>query len=129
MDLQIYGTPGQSRFDFMWDMLIRRAHAYIVLVAANRSTELHNARQILSFMNQRAKIPMIIGLTYTELPGSWNQDQIMSALGYTNGHDRPPVMKINPSDRSSVFEAVMVLMGHMLSQGVKPQHLTGATRF
>jgi signal recognition particle receptor subunit beta len=32
MALHLYGTPGQSRFDFMWDILIRKAHAYILLV-------------------------------------------------------------------------------------------------
>ena len=29
MALHIYGTPGQSRFDFMWDILISKAHAYV----------------------------------------------------------------------------------------------------
>jgi uncharacterized protein len=29
MAVHIYGTPGQSRFDFMWDILIRKANAYI----------------------------------------------------------------------------------------------------
>jgi uncharacterized protein len=116
LDLQVYGTPGQSRFDFMWDMLIRKAHAYIVLVPANRSTDFDDARKIVEFMNQRVQIPMIIGMTYTNLPGAWGQEQMMLALGYTNAYNRPPVVKVNPSDRTSVFEALMALMGHMLVQ-------------
>jgi uncharacterized protein len=126
IDLQIYGTPGQSRFDFIWDMLIRRANAYILLVAANRSGDLHRAKEILSFMNQRVQIPMIIGLTCTDLPGAWGQDHIMFALGYTNGHNRPPIVNVNPSDRTSVFEALMVLIAHMMVQRTMLQPGTGS---
>ncbi|HEY9651074.1 MAG TPA: ATP/GTP-binding protein [Coleofasciculaceae cyanobacterium] len=124
LDLQIYGTPGQSRFDFMWDMLIRRAHAFILLVAANRSTDFQQAREILTFMNQRAQIPMMIGMTCTDLPGAWGQEHIMFALGYTSDRDRPPVVTVNPNDRTSVFEALMVLMAHMIAEGGLPQQST-----
>ncbi|HEY9646895.1 MAG TPA: ATP/GTP-binding protein, partial [Chroococcidiopsis sp.] len=47
MALHLYGTPGQSRFDFMWDILIRQAHAYVLLVATHRPGELRYARQIV----------------------------------------------------------------------------------
>ncbi len=123
MDLQIYGTPGQSRFDFMWDMLIRRAHAYILLVAANRSTDFQDAREIISFMNQRVQIPMMVGMTFTELPGAWGQEHIMFALGYMNEQNRPPVVSVNASDHSSVTETLMVLMAHMIFQGAGNQDI------
>jgi uncharacterized protein len=121
LDLQIYGTPGQSRFDFMWDMLIRRAHAYILLVAANRSNDFQGAREIISFMNQRVQIPMIVGITCTDMAGAWSQEHIMFALGYTNALNRPPVVKVNPNERTSVFEALMVLMAHIIEPGAMPQ--------
>ena len=62
MALHIYGTPGQTRFDFMWEILIERAHAYVLLIAAHRPSEFHHARRIMNFMNRQANIPMIIGL-------------------------------------------------------------------
>jgi signal recognition particle receptor subunit beta len=48
MALHLYGTPGQSRFDFMWDILIHKAHAYMVLVPANRPSEFRYARRIIN---------------------------------------------------------------------------------
>jgi signal recognition particle receptor subunit beta len=30
MALHLYGTPAQSRFDLMWDILICKAYAYIL---------------------------------------------------------------------------------------------------
>lgn len=116
MEIQVYGTPGQSRFNFMWDFLIKNAHTYILLVAAHRPSDFHYARQIISFMNQRVQIPMLIGVTHTDCPGISPTDEIMLKLGYMNERTRPPVININPNDRHSVLEAMMHSMALLLAQ-------------
>ncbi|NEQ80885.1 MAG: GTPase [Moorea sp. SIO2I5] len=117
LDLHLYGTPGQARFDFMWDILIRRAHAYILLMAANRSSDFASARQILSFMQERVTIPMIIGLTHTDVPGAWTPEEIMMRMAYIGDPNQPPIVAVNPNNKTSVFETVMILMAQMLCQG------------
>jgi hypothetical protein len=116
MDLHIYGTPGQSRFDFMWDLLIQNAHTYIVLVAAHRPEDFQYARQIISFINERVQIPMVIGLTHQDCPGALDSEEIITALGY-NIHDknRPPIVEVNPLDRISVLEALVALMALLIA--------------
>jgi signal recognition particle receptor subunit beta len=116
LEVQIYGTPGQSRFNFMWDFLIQRAQAYILLVPAHRPNDFHYARQILLFMNQRVQIPMLVGITHTDCPGACHADEIMTRLGYMNDKNRPPVLKVNPNDRASVVEAVMAAMALLVAQ-------------
>lgn len=116
LEVQIYGTPGQSRFNFMWDFLIQRAHTYILLVAAHRPNDFHYARQILLFMNQRVQIPMLIGITHTDCPGAYATDEIMIRLGFMNDKNRPPVLKVNPTERCSVVEAVMASMALLVAQ-------------
>lgn len=118
MALHLYGTPGQSRFDFMWDILIRKADAYILLVAAHRPSEFRQARKILTFMNQRVQIPMIIGLTHTDYPEAWSEDNVALALGYVNGNSRPPIVKVNATQKASVAEAVIVLVQHLIQSCV-----------
>lgn len=116
MDLHLYGTPGQPRFDFMWELLIQNAHSYILLVAAHRPNDFHYAREIISFINQRVQIPMIVGLTHTDCPGALSPEEIMYALGYDmNDKNRPPSVKVNPNERSSVLEAVVVLMALIIA--------------
>lgn len=123
MELQIYGTPGQSRFNFMWDFLIKNAHTYILLVAAHRPDDVHYARQILSFMNQRVKIPMIVGLTHTDCPGACSQEDLLLRLGYQNDRHRPPIVHVNPTVRASVNEALMMMMALLLAQSATAQPL------
>ncbi|MDB9373457.1 GTP-binding protein [Nodularia sphaerocarpa] len=118
MALHLYGTPGQSRFDFMWDILIRKAHAYILLVAAHRPRDFRQARKIMNFMNQRAQIPMIIGLTYTDSPDAWSEEDVFLALGYMDENHLPPIVKVNPMQRDSVANAVIVLVHHLMQSCV-----------
>ena len=114
MALHLYGTPGQTRFDFMWDILIHKAHAYILLVAANRPNEFRSARRILSFMNQRVQIPMIIGLTHIDCPGAWSEENVAIALGYVDEKSRPPIVTVNATQTTSVAQAVMSLVQHFM---------------
>lgn len=118
MALHLYGTPGQSRFDFMWDILIRQAHAYMLLVAAHRSDEFYYARRIHNFMKQRSQIPMIIGLTHTESPDAWDQDAIALTLGYTELQNAPPMIAVDARQTASVAQAILALVQHLVqSQG------------
>jgi len=117
MDLHIYGTPGQSRFDFMWDLLIQNAHTYILLVAAHRPDNFHYSREILTFINQRVQIPMLIGLTHTDCPGAVESAEIMKMLGYDpKDKNCPPSIKVNPTQRASVIEALVILMALVIER-------------
>ncbi|NEP14573.1 MAG: GTPase [Symploca sp. SIO2C1] len=110
IDLHIYGTPGQSRFDFMWDILIQDAQTYILLVAAHRPNDFPYARSILSFMEQRVEIPMIIGLTHMDCSGALSSEEITLQLGYVSESNRPPIVTVNPNLRTSVLSTLMTSM-------------------
>lgn len=112
MALHLYGTPGQERFNFMWDMLIGKAHAYILLVASHRPGEFHYARRLINYMNQRAQIPMIIGLTHMDCSGAWSKENVITALGYYEQNTQPLTVLVNPTEMSSVANAVIALVQH-----------------
>lgn len=118
MALHIYGTPGQERFNFMWDMLISKAHAYVLLVAAHRPSEFRYARRVINYMNDRAQIPMIIGLTHIDCPGAWTEENVAIALGYVHEQTRPPVVSVNPTQTSSVAQVLVTLVQHYMSSSI-----------
>lgn len=116
--LYLYGTPGQSRFDFMWDIVINQAQAYILLVAAHRPKDFRGARRILNFMNQRVKIPMIIGMTHTDCEDAWQAEDILLALGLSNSESCPPIVQVNPEDPTSIAQCLIILLEQLLSVSV-----------
>lgn len=110
MVLHMYGTPGQSRFDFMWDMLVCKAHAYIVLVPAHRPAMFRQSKLILNFMKQRSSAPMIIGLTHEDCQGAWDARDINIALGFSPRRAAPMMVGVDATDRRSVVQAVVALL-------------------
>ncbi len=114
MGLHIYGTPGQTRFDFMWEILIERAHAYVLLIAAHRPGEFHHARRIMNFMNRKAQIPMIIGITHSDCEGAWTTENIALALGYQDSSQQPPMVLVNAADGESVAMSLITLVEHYM---------------
>jgi uncharacterized protein len=111
--LQIYGTPGQERFDFMWDMLIEQANAFILLVAAHRPHEFRYARRIAQYMQQRRSLPMMVGITHSDHADAWSEANIALALGYRQGTVMPPIVMVNPNEFESTSQAVMTIMHHL----------------
>jgi len=113
--LYLYGTPGQSRFDFMWDIVIDQSQAYILLVAAHRPKDFRGARRILNFMNQKGQIPMIIGMTHTDCEGAWEANDILLALGFSDRENSPPIVQVNPEDPSSIAKCLVALLEQLIS--------------
>lgn len=108
MRVQIYGTPGQSRFDFMWDLLIQGAHGYVLLVPAHLPGSMRDARDIRAFMQQRTDAPMIIGITHTDHPEAWDVEDIQMVLAdYDPIH---PYVTLNANHKASVAESLLVLL-------------------
>lgn len=118
MALHLYGTPGQSRFDFMWDILIRRAHAYILLVDAHRPSDFRSARRLLAFMRQRVQIPMIVGLTHMDCEGAWSEENVAIAIGFVDEKSRPPILAINANHKDSVIKSLIALIQYCMQGSV-----------
>ena len=115
--LQLYGTPSEAKFDLMWDLLIRRAHAGIVLVAANQPGDFRNVRRFLAFMKARVQIPILIGVTHTDSADAWSIEDVAIALGYADLETRPTIVAVNPTQKASVVEALMMLVEKIQSKG------------
>lgn len=113
--LHLYGTPGQSRFDFMWDILIAKAHAYILLVDAHCPKQLRFEQGILNFINKRVRLPHIIGLTHTDCSSAWEAEDVAIALGLVNEKKRPLIINVNATCKTSVTQALVALMEEVTS--------------
>ena len=102
----------------MWDILIRKAHAYILLVDAHRPGDFRLARKLLAFMNQRAKIPLLVGLTHMDCEGAWSEENVAIALGFVDQKNRPPFVILNANQKDSVVNALIVLIQHFMENSV-----------
>lgn len=76
IQINLFGTPGQDRFDFMWDVLCEGALGLVLLVAGDAPETFPHARRILEFITSRIPVPFIIGVTRQDLPKVWEPEDV-----------------------------------------------------
>ncbi len=64
--LYLFGTPGQERFDFMWEILGEGMLGYVVLLDASRPESVDEARSILEAFRRMAHVPFVVALNRAE---------------------------------------------------------------
>ena len=65
--VRLYGTPGQKRFDFMWDILTENALGLVLMLNASASNPVEDlttyVHEFRDFIN---KTSLVVGMTHTE---------------------------------------------------------------
>lgn len=61
--LYLFGTPGQERFDFMWQILSEGMLGYILMLDASRPETFPEGKRILEFFSTLSDAPYVIGAT------------------------------------------------------------------
>jgi uncharacterized protein len=78
--LYLFGTPGQKRFDFMWEILSEGMLGFIVMVDSTRPETFREARGILETFRAYAPTPYVVAANKQDLPDAWELEDIRLAL-------------------------------------------------
>ncbi len=84
--IHLFGTPGQDRFDFMWEILAEGALGILLMVRADRPDTLPAARNILDLIVSRSPVPYVVGVTHLDQPKVWQPEEIALFLGTSLEH-------------------------------------------
>lgn len=123
MSLYLYGTPGQVRFNFMWDIFLRHAHGVVLLVPAHRPKDFYTASRILRYAQQRLpEAPLLVAATHSDLPDAWSIEDILPALGIDAATSAIPALAIDATSLRDVSQALITLVQQYAVQ--KAHHRT-----
>src|SRR5512141_712591 len=78
--LYLFGTPGQKRFDFMWEILSEGMLGFIVMVDSTRPETFREARSILETFRAYAPTPYVVTANKQDRPDAWELDDMRVAL-------------------------------------------------
>jgi uncharacterized protein len=78
--LYLFGTPGQKRFDFMWEILSEGMLGFIVLVDSTRPETFREARRILETFKAYAPTPYVVAANKQDCEDAWDPDDMRVAL-------------------------------------------------
>lgn len=78
--LYLFGTPGQKRFDFMWEILSEGMLGFIVLVDSARPETFREARSILETFRAYAPTPYVVAANKQDMSDAWELEDMRHAL-------------------------------------------------
>jgi signal recognition particle receptor subunit beta len=101
--LYLFGTPGQDRFHFMWDELVRGAIGAVVLVDTNRLDACFAA---IDYMEQ-TDVPFIVAINAFDGVLAHHPDDVRQALDVP---DHVPIVVTDARHRAAVRDTVIALV-------------------
>ena len=78
--LYLFGTPGQKRFDFMWEILSEGMLGFIVMVDSTRPETFREARSILETFRAYAPTPFVVAANKQDMKDAWDIEDMRHAL-------------------------------------------------
>ncbi|HYZ36860.1 MAG TPA: ATP/GTP-binding protein [Pseudonocardiaceae bacterium] len=105
--LYLFGTPGQHRFWFMWDDLVRGAIGAVVLVDTRRLADCFAA---VDFFEDRG-LPYVVGVNCFDGVLSHSVDDVREALAIDPA---VPVLPCDARQRESTKKILIALVEHAM---------------
>ncbi len=105
--LYLFGTPGQRRFDFMWEILSEGMLGFVVLVDSARPETFQEAKSILNTFRAYAPTPYVVAANKQDHPDAWDPEDLRIALRID------PRVKLLPCvaiEKESVKEVLLELL-------------------
>ncbi len=105
--LYLFGTPGQRRFDFMWEILAEGMLGFIVLVDSTRSETFREAKQIIEIFRSYTDTPFVVAANKQDLEDAWPPEDLRIIL------ELEPWVKVLPcvaTDKESVKTVLLELL-------------------
>jgi signal recognition particle receptor subunit beta len=107
--LYLFGTPGQRRFWFMWDDLVKGAIGAVVLVDTRR---LDDSFAAVDYFEARG-LPFIVAINEFEGSAQYGLEEIRDALAIPA---RVPMMTVDARNRESAKQALVRITEFALTQ-------------
>lgn len=105
--LYVFGTPGQQRFWFMWDDLVRGAIGAIVLADTRRLADCFPALDYF----ESCGLPYVVAVNHFEGTTAYEPEDVREALTVP---PHVPVVIMDARHRITVIESLLALVAHAL---------------
>jgi len=105
--LHLFGTPGQERFDYMWEILKEGALGTVVMVDSTQGENILKARRIIDLFHTRTGTPYVVAANKQDLPSAWPPEYIKTYLDLDGSAKVVPCIA---TDKQSVKRVLLELL-------------------
>ncbi len=112
--LYLFGTPGQKRFDFMWEILSEGMLGFVVMVDSTRPETFREARSILETFRKYARTPYVVAANKQDSKDAWETGDLRIALRLEEHVKIIPCTAMNRTDVKNVLlELLYIILAEM----------------
>ena len=111
--LYLFGTPGQDRFDFMWEILGEGMIGYLLLVDASREDSVQEAAGILAAFRTMARVPYVVALNRASAEDHTLVDSVRQQLEIPSD---VAILECDATDKESVKNVLLALLYAVLDE-------------
>jgi hypothetical protein len=107
--LYLFGTPGQHRFWFMWDDLVRGAIGAVVLVDTRRLADSFGP---IDYFEER-DLPYVVGINVFDAAPEYGNEDIREAMSIAPD---VPIVRCDARKRESTKETLIAMVQHSMDR-------------
>jgi signal recognition particle receptor subunit beta len=115
--IHLYGTPGQERFDFMWEILMEGGLGLILLLDNSRADPIEDMHFFMKFFKEFVDSKsLVIGVTHMDInptPTIASYHQELQAMGTK----KFPVFEVDARHKKDIFTLLQALL-YALDPGI-----------
>jgi small GTP-binding protein len=109
--LELYGTPGQRRFDFMFPILSKGMWGFVVVIDSAARESVKAARAVLADFDRLSSVPRVIAANKQDAAGALRPDELRRVLNVGQGMQVLPCVATN---KTSVRNVLLSLLSSTL---------------
>lgn len=111
--LYLFGTPGQRRFDFMWEILSEGMLGFVVMVDSTKPETFREAKRILGAFREFANTPYVIVANKQDRDDAWEPTDLKIILRLNSDTKVLPCVAL---EKESVKNVLLELLYSILEQ-------------
>lgn len=112
LTLYLFGTPGQERFDYMWDHLAMGCLGYVVVVDSCRPGHFGETRNLITRFAEITDAPFVVAANKQDDPTALPPFYVRRRLGLP---DTVPVLPCIATERESVKNVLLTLLRYVVA--------------
>ena len=111
--LYLFGTPGQRRFDFMWDILSQGMLGFVVMVDSTKPETFREAKRVLETFESYASTPFVVAANKQDMEDAWEPEDLRIILRLRQD---VKILPCTATDKESVKNVLLELLYSILDQ-------------
>jgi small GTP-binding protein len=111
--LYLFGTPGQRRFDFMWDILSQGMLGFVVMVDSTKPETFREAKRILETFESYAATPFVVAANKQDQEDAWEPDDLRIILRL---NEDVKILPCVATDKETVKNVLLELLYSILDE-------------